>query len=197
MGYGRAFAPPILLWLIFFHHRYSWLQHTSSHTFPVSPNHIGTSRIHPFRVGKQNLHTEDTEPEILVCSEAYQGNAIYNHNVWEGTPLKCFSFLLKIPMTKCFAVLDLLIFIKVKLNFAGQAEASGEKSVPTIPPSVLVHNSYVAHLFLLFQNKLKLTCNFFNKFLQLSLLGLLSNYFFISFLHACTAQAKPICDFPP
>lgn len=110
---------------------------------------------------------------------------MYNHNVWEGPPLKCFSFLLKILMTKCFAVLDLLIFIKVKLNFAGQAEASGEKSVPTIPPSVLVHNSYVAHLFLLFQNKLKLSCNCFNKFLSPAIIARVIVKLFFYFLSPC------------
>lgn len=85
-----------------------------------------------------------------------------------------------------------------KPNFVGQAEARGEKSVPSIPCSILVCNSYASHLFLLSQSKLVLTCIFLTSFCpQLSLLGLLSTYFFISFLHICTALAQPICDFPP
>lgn len=83
-------------------------------------------------------------------------------------------------------------------NFAGQAEAGGEKSVPSIPCSILVPNNYAYHLFLLFKSKLALTCIFKINFCpQMSLLGLLSRYFFISFLHVCTARAQPICDFPP
>lgn len=83
-------------------------------------------------------------------------------------------------------------------NFAGQAEARGEKSAPSILCSILVCNDYAYQLFLLFQSKLVLTCIFLTSFCpQLSLLGLLSSYFFISFLHVCTAQAQPICDFSP
>lgn len=43
-----------------------------------------------------------------------------------------------------------------KPNFAGQAEARGEKSVPSTPCSILVRNSYASHLFLLFQGKFNL-----------------------------------------
>lgn len=85
-----------------------------------------------------------------------------------------------------------------KPNSAGQAEARGEKSGPSIPCSILVGNSYASHLFSLFRSKLVLTCIFKTSFCpQLSLLGLLTTYFLISFLHICTAQAQPICDFPP
>lgn len=137
-------------------------------------------------LGNKNLHTEDTEPEILICFEAYQGNGLYNHNIWEGTPLKCFSFLLKILTTwSAFALLDLLIFIKVKLDFAGQAEARGEKCMSAIPCSILIHNSYVAHLFLLFQNKLKLTCIFFNKFLSPAVIARVIVKLFFYFLSPC------------
>lgn len=66
-----------------------------------------------------------------------------------------------------------------KPNSAGQAAARGEKSLPSIPCSILVWNSYASHLFLLFESKSVLTCIFLTCFCpQLSLLGLLSNFFY-------------------
>lgn len=47
-----------------------------------------------------------------------------------------------------------------KPNFAGQAEARGDKSVPSSPCCILVWNSYASHLFLLVQSKLVLTLFF-------------------------------------
>ena len=180
---GHLLPQPCCGWC--FQHRYSWLQHTSSHTFPLSPNHLGTSRIYPFCVGNQDLHTEDTEPAIFICFEAYQGNVICNRNVREGTPPKCFSFLLKIRLKSAFALLDLLIFIKVKLDIARQAEARRKKSVPAAPYSILVPSSYVAHLFLLFQNKLKLTSIFFSKFLFPAVIARIIVRLFFYFLSPC------------
>lgn len=85
MGHGREFSSPILLY-------------TSSHTFRLSPNHVGTSTIHPFCVGKQNILMTLNLKSRFVLKHT-KVNAIYRHNIWEGTLLKCFSFLLKILMT--------------------------------------------------------------------------------------------------
>lgn len=73
-------------------------------------------------------------------------------------------------------------------NFAGQAETRREKSVPSIPCSILVCNNYAYHLFLLFQSKLLLTCIFFNKFLSPAVINRvivkLFFYFLFPYLHS-------------
>lgn len=134
--------------------RYSCLQHTSSHIFPLFPK-AGKNQgeFPPFVFGNKNLRSEDTKPEILICCKVHQDNGIYNHNVWEGTPLKCFLFLLRnTHILSVFALLDLWIFIcQILLS---RLRLEERNLCPSIPCSILVRNTYAYHLFLLFQSKL-------------------------------------------
>lgn len=78
-----------------------------------------------------------------------------------------------------------------KPNFAGQAEARGDKSVPSTPCSILVRNSYASHLFLMFQGKLVLTCGFFNKLLSPAVIIRVTVKLFFYFLSPCLHSTAP------
>lgn len=54
-------------------------------------------------------------------------------------------FLTKNMTSSTFALLDLLLFIKIKLDFTGQNEAR-ENSLPAILHSITVHKSYITFI---------------------------------------------------
>lgn len=158
-----AFAPPALLWLLSFHQIFLPAAHIQPGIYSLSsPKYVKNKENSPFLCLETKIYilrTPNLKPWFVVKYTKRTGfiTTMYGkEHHWNAFP-PCKKYTLKCLCPSWF--MDIYM-----PNFAGQAETRREKSVPSIPCSILVCNNYAYHLFLLFQSKLLLTCIFFISF---------------------------------